>query len=149
MKLRVSCEAIKTAVAPYQFTPIDILSIMPRLQVGEFECCVLTLTCNQIAIVANEMILVYAKLENFLNGFDPISLVKDETIYYDQGAREIDFKITPEGNPQVDNEEFSKVRELMFGAREANAQLIDEPDLTEDTENNGLNDSSEDTTNAS
>ena len=149
MKLRISCDTIKAAVAPYQFTPIDILSIMPRLQVGEFECCVLTLACNQVAIIANEMILIYAKLDNFLNGFDPISLVKDENIYYDQGAREIDFQIIPENNSQVDNAEFSKVRELMFGAREANAQLIDESDSTKDAENNDLNASNENIINAS
>lgn len=125
MKLRISCEAINAAIAPYRFTVIDVLSIIPRLKVGEFEGCALTLTHNQVLIVTNNIILVYNKLENFFNGLDPISLVKDEATYYDQGEREIDFKIVPKGKPETNNKDFSKIYELMFGAREANTQLVD------------------------
>ena len=125
MKLRISCEAINAAIAPYRFTVIDVLSIIPRLKVGEFEGCALTLTHNQVLIVTNNIILVYNKLENFFNGLDPISLVKDEATYYDQGEREIDFKIVPNGKPETNNEDFSKIYELMFGARETNTQLVD------------------------
>lgn len=128
MKLRISCEAISTAIAPYKFTPIDILSIIPRLKVGEFECCVLKLACNKVAIVSKEIILIYTSLENFLNGLDPDSLVKDESIEYDQGSFEIDFKITP-NIKQSEDGEFSKVYELMFGAREANSQLIEDAEI--------------------
>ena len=125
MKLRISCEAINAAIAPYRFTVIDVLSIIPRLKVGEFEGCALTLTHNQVLIVTNNIILVYNKLENFFNGLDPISLVKDEATYYDQGEREIDFKIVPNGKPETNIEDFSKIYELMFGARETNTQLVD------------------------
>lgn len=124
MKLRITNKVIETAIAPYNFNPGDILSIMPAFKVGEFECCILKLACNKVLVVANEMVLVYSTLENFLNGLDPDSLVKDSGIFYSPDQGDLDFKIASESCAQG-NEEFSKVYELMFGAREANAQLID------------------------
>lgn len=124
MKLRVSCETIRAAVAPQTFAPVDVLSIMPRLKVGDFESCVLTLPGAKIVVITNGIVMAYSNIENFFSGFDPLSLVKDDTVYYDQGGSCIDFKIESKGNPQVDNEEFSKIYELMFGAREANDLML-------------------------
>lgn len=119
MRLEISGNTIATAIRPYQFSIIDVISIMPRLTVGDFECCVINLVCNKTLIIANGLIMVYNKLEDFMNGFEPISLVSDETIHYSQELTEVDFKITSISfGGTVDNEAFNAVRELMFGARE-------------------------------
>jgi hypothetical protein len=117
MKLRISSEVIKTVLNPYQFTVIDVMSIVPRVTVGQFEGCALNLACSKTLIITNGIVLSYSKLEDFLSGFEPLSLVEDETIYYDQELSTIDFKIIPEHKEGVDAGAFATVQNLMFGAR--------------------------------
>jgi len=133
MKLRIGSETIKTVLNPYQFTVIDILSIVPRVQVGQFEGCALNLACSKTLVITNGIVLAYSKLEDFLSGLEPISLVEDESIYYDQELSIIDFKITPEPKQDMDAGAFATVQNLMFGARvnedEADAIQNDEQSI--------------------
>lgn len=118
MKLRISGDAIAAAVKPYQFSMIDVISVTPRITIGDFECCAINLVCHKVLIVANKIIMVYNKLEDFINGLEPTSLVKDDTIYYDQEFFTIDIQILAvKTHAGVDNEAYKEVRELMFGAR--------------------------------
>lgn len=123
MKLNVNARAIEAAIKPWKFTLTDIVSIMPYFCVGEFKCCVIKLTGNKVVIISEGIILVYSSLENFLNGFDPLSLVNDDSIHYDQETPGLDFKILFEKNNSGTDEEFSKVYECMFGAREPIKEL--------------------------
>ena len=117
MKLRIGSEAIKAVLNPYQFTVIDILSITPRVEVGQFKGCALNLACNKTLVVTNNIVLAYNNLNDFLSGLEPISLVEDESIYYDQELNVIDFKITVELKKDIDAGAFGAVQNLMFGAR--------------------------------
>lgn len=117
MKLRIGSEVIKTVLNPYQFTVIDVLSIVPRVSVGAFEGCALNLVCNKTLIITKKIILVYNNLNDFLSGLEPFSLVEDESIYYDQELNVIDFQITPEPAKDLDIEAFAPIQNLMFGAR--------------------------------
>ena len=93
------------------------MSIVPRVKVGQFEGCALNLACSKTLIITKGIVLSYSKLEDFLSGFEPLSLVEDETIYYDQELSTIDFKIIPEHKEGVDAGAFATVQNLMFGAR--------------------------------
>ena len=132
MKLRIGNEVIKTALTPYQFSVIDILGIVPRVQVGQFEGCALNLVCNKTLIITNKIVLVYNNLNDFLSGLEPTSLVEDESIYYDQELSVIDFKITTEPKQDVDAGAFGAVQNLMFGAR----VNTDEAEVVQDDEEN-------------
>lgn len=117
MRLSINQDTIRTAIKPYQFSVVDILSILPRLSIGSFEGCVLNLACNKVLIITEGMVLAYLKLEDFIQGLEPLSLVKDDSIHYSQEGQEISFNILKDEDAEVDDTEFSKVRELMFGAR--------------------------------
>lgn len=117
MKLRISNEVIKTALNPYQFSVIDVLSIVPKVTVGQFEGCALNIVGRKTLIITNKIVLVYNNLNDFLSGLEPISLVEDESIYYDQELDVIDFKIITEPKQDVDAGAFGAVQNLMFGAR--------------------------------
>lgn len=117
MKLTINQSVIKDAIKPYQFSVIDVLSILPRLSIGAFEGCALNLACNRVLIITEGMVLTYTKLEDFMQGLEPLSLVKDDSIHYSQECQEISFNILKDEDAEVDDTEFNKVRELMFGAR--------------------------------
>lgn len=133
MKLRISNEVIKTALNPYQFSVIDVLSIVPKVTVGQFEGCALNIVGRKTLVITNKIVLVYNNLNDFLSGLEPISLVEDESIYYDQELNVIDFKITTEPKQDIDAGAFATVQNLMFGARvnedEADAIQNDEQSI--------------------
>ncbi len=117
MKLRLGTKALKAVMRPYQATVIDIIGINPRVEVGQFKCCALNMIPSGVLIVSDGIIMKYNTLEDFINGTDPLALVKDESIHYDQGLTEINFQIVNDENEEVSQEDFAPVRELMFGAR--------------------------------
>ena len=119
MKLVLTKEAIEAVIKPTKFSMIDILTITPRISVGQFEGCALNLAGNKTVIATNGIILAYNSLNDFLSGFDPISLVKDDSIYYDQEPAGLDFQIIQSVGTADGNEDFQPIRELMFGARDA------------------------------
>lgn len=124
MKLRIGTNAIQAAMRPYNASVIDIISINPRVEVGQFEGCALTMVTNKVLIITKGIIMMYNTFEDFLDGRDPEALVKDESIYYDQGLSEIDFQITTDSTDLDTSADFAPVRELMFGARnEENASM--------------------------
>lgn len=117
MKLRIGLKTIQAVMRPYNTSMIDIVSINPRLEVGDFKGCVIEVIPNKTLIITNGIIMMYANLGDFLAGTDPLALVKDESIHYDQGLHSIDFQIVDDlGNEDV-KADFAPVRELMFGAR--------------------------------
>lgn len=117
MKLRISNVVIAAAIAPLKFTPTDVLSMVPKLTVGQFQGCAINLACYRTLVVTKGLVLTYCKLEDFLAGLEPLSLVEDETIYYDQELGEIDFKIMQDAVQDGDAGPLDTVRSLMFGAR--------------------------------
>lgn len=124
MKLRIGTNAIQAVMRPYNASVIDIISINPRVEVGQFEGCALTTVTNKVLIITKGIIMMYNTFEDFLDGRDPEALVKDESICYDQGLSEIDFQITTDSIDLDTSADFAPVRELMFGARnEENASI--------------------------
>lgn len=117
MKLRIGNETIQAAITPLQFTATDVLSMVPKLTVGLFQGCAINLACYRTLVITKGLVLTYCKLEDFLAGLEPLSLVEDDTIYYDQGLGEIDFKITQDAAQDGDAGTLDTVRNLMFGAR--------------------------------
>lgn len=117
MKLEINQEDIQAAVTPYNFSLVDIINIVPRLTVGEFDGCAINLVCNKVLVITDGIVLVYTKLEDFLNGFEPLSLVKSETIKYTSKIPSMEIIINPTKAIEVKEEDFAPIRELMFGAR--------------------------------
>ena len=133
MKLEINYEDIQAAVQPYNFSMIDIVGLNPRIAIGAFEGCSLNLICNKVLVITDGIILVYNKWEDFLNGFEPVSLVKSSSIKYSQDMHGFNFVIHPAKTTTPSIEDFEPIRELMFGAREISDpdQEMVEPPLDE------------------
>lgn len=122
MRLEISVSAIKAVMRPYNFSFIDVLSIQPRLEVGAFNACALHVIPDKILIITKGIIMMYNNMEDFLSGKEPVSLVKDENIHYDQGAGVFEFKLIDDIKREYDQESYAEIRELMFGARVEQAE---------------------------
>lgn len=119
MRLRIGTNAIQAVMKPYNATVIDILSINPRVEVGQFKGCALNLVPGKTLVITEGLVMMYNMFEDFLEGRDPLALVKDESIHYDQELSVIDFQIVTDKDETDTSSDFAPVRELMFGAREA------------------------------
>lgn len=128
MKLRITNETINTLVTPAKFAMTDVLSIIPKLTVGQFEGCAINIVCNdnKTLVITNGIALLYYKIEDFYAGLEPISLVEDNSIYYSQELCEIDFKIIMAAE-QADEDAgtFRVIRNKMFGARDPELEVED------------------------
>ena len=127
MKLRITNETINTLVQPAKFDMTDVLSIMPKLSVGQFHGCAINIVCNdnKTLVITNGIALLYYKIEDFYAGLEPISLVEDNSIYYSQELHEIDFKIIMVAEHIEDAGTFDTIRNKMFGARDAEVDAED------------------------
>lgn len=131
MKLRLTKHSIKSIISPYSFELTDITSITPNINIGSFKGVGLNLIYGKIVIATENILLLYNKIEDFMAGFDPVSLVKDTSVKYDdQEPTVIDIKIV-DGPNYTSNPDMQEIRELMFGARKP-----------EDAEQDGPNDNS-------
>lgn len=126
MILKIKLSTIKAVMRPYQIDLGDILGIQPKLTIGALNACSLNTVHNKTLVITNGIIMMYNKLEDFLAGLEPLSLVKDETIQYNQEAGMIDFFILDDTEVSYDNAEFAEVRELMFGARVENDEVSED-----------------------
>ena len=117
MKLRIGTNAIRAVMKPYNASVIDILSINPRVEVGQFKGCALNLVPGKCLVITEGLVMMYNLFEDFLEGRDPLALVKDESIHYDQELSVIDFQIVTDKDEADTSSDFAPVRELMFGAR--------------------------------
>lgn len=117
MYLRIGLKAIQAVMKPYNASVVDVLSIQPRVEVGQFKGCAMNVLPGKVLVVTEGIIMMYHLFEDFLDGKDPLALVKDETIHYDQGLSKIYFQIVDDLEEDDTSAEFAPVRELMFGAR--------------------------------
>lgn len=118
MKLRLGLKSIQAVMKPYNASVIDILGINPRVEVGQFKGCALNVIPGRCLVITEGIIMMYNKFEDFLDGKDPLALVKDASIHYDQGLSKIDFQIVNDLTDEDTSADFAPVRELMFGARD-------------------------------
>ena len=117
MYLRIGLKSIQAVMKPYNASVIDVLGINPRVEVGQFKGCALNVLPGKTLVITEGIIMMYNIFEDFLDGKDPLALVKDESIHYDQGLSKIDFQIVNDLAEDDTSADFAPVRELMFGAR--------------------------------
>ncbi len=111
---------------PYNFNIGDIVGMHPKMEVGKFLACSIHVVPGKILVITKGIIMMYNKLDDFFAGLEPISLVKDDSIQYDQKAGTFDFQIIDDSEVEYDKEEFANVRELMFGARAENDEVSED-----------------------
>lgn len=126
MRLRINISTINAVMRPYKFSIFDIVGMHPKMEVGKFLACAIHVVPGKLLMIAKGIIMMYNNLEDFYAGLEPLSLVKDDSIQYDQKVGTFDFQIIDDSEVEYDKEEFANVRELMFGARVENDEVSED-----------------------
>ena len=113
MYLDIPMQTINEVMQPLKVTTSDIMEINPCFKAGAFQGVVIRLFQNKTIVIANNMVLAYNKIEDFLAGLDPIAMVQNEAIIFDPILESPNINI----NITQDIECSTIASKLMFGAR--------------------------------